>query len=122
ELLAFEHAAREQKRGVWADPSSAPMRADDGASVSAQRGRFTLIEGQVLSVRESGSTIYVNFGRRWSRDFSVTILKRNRSIFASAGLEPKSLNGRRVRVRGWVEQRYGPIVEAARPEQIEIVE
>ncbi len=122
ELLAFERTAREQKRGVWADPSSAPMHADDGASVSAQRGRFTLIEGQVLSVRESGSTIYVNFGRRWSRDFSVTILKRNRSIFASAGLEPNSLNGRRVRVRGWVEQRNGPVIEAARPEQIEVID
>ncbi len=122
ELLAAERTAREQKRGIWADPSSAPMHADDGASVSAQRGRFTLIEGQVLSVRESGNTIYVNFGRRWSRDFSVTISKRNRSMFASAGLEPKSLNGRRVRVRGWVEQRNGPVVEAARPEQIEIIE
>lgn len=122
ELLAAERTAREQKRGIWADPSSAPMHADDGASVSAQRGRFTLIEGQVLSVRESGSTIYVNFGRRWSRDFSVTISKRNRSMFASAGLEPKSLDGRRVRVRGWVEQRNGPVIEAARPEQIEIVE
>jgi endonuclease YncB( thermonuclease family) len=122
ELLAFERNAREARRGVWSDPSSAPMHADDGDAVSAQRGRFTLIEGKVLSVRESGSTIYVNFGRRWSRDFSVTISKRNRSMFASAGLEPKSLDGRRVRVRGWVEQRNGPIIDAARPEQIEIVE
>jgi hypothetical protein len=31
----------------------------------------------VLSVRESGATIYVNFGRRWTEDFTVTILKRN---------------------------------------------
>jgi endonuclease YncB( thermonuclease family) len=122
ELLAFERAAREQKRGIWADPSSAPMHADDGASVAAQRGRFTVIEGQVLSVRESGSTIYVNFGRRWSRDFSVTISKRNQRMFAAAGLDPKSLDGRRVRVRGWVEQRSGPIIEATRPEQIEIID
>lgn len=122
DLLAAENAARAAKRGIWAHPNFAPLRADDGNSVAAQRGRFTLIEGKVLSVRESGSTIYVNFGRNFTRDFTVTILKRNQRMFASAGLEPKSLDGRRVRVRGFVEQRNGPIIEAARPEQIEIVE
>ena len=38
-----------------------------------------------------------------------------------AGLEPKKLAGRRVRIRGWVEERGGPWVDAARPEQIEVV-
>ncbi|HEV3176929.1 MAG TPA: thermonuclease family protein, partial [Stellaceae bacterium] len=81
-----------------------------------------IVEGKVLSVRESGPTIYVNFGRRWTQDFTVTIAKRNESAFTSAGLEPKRLQGRRVRVRGYVEQRGGPWVEATRPEQIELAE
>src|SRR5262249_7813926 len=80
--------------------------------------RFAIVEGKVLSVRESGPTIYVNFGRRWTQDFTVTIAKRNESAFTSAGLEPKRLQGRRVRVRGYVEQRGGPWVEATQPEQI----
>ena len=75
----------------------------------------------MVSVRESGGTIYVNFGRRWSEDFTVTIAKRNERAFSAAGLEPKSLSGRRVRIRGWIEERGGPWVEAARPEQIEVV-
>ena len=75
----------------------------------------------MVSVRESGGTIYVNFGRRWSEDFTVTIAKRNERAFSAAGLEPKSLRGRRVRVRGWIEERGGPWVEAARPEQIEVL-
>jgi len=41
---------------------------------------------------------------------------------AITGLEPKKLENRRVRVRGWVEERSGPRIEAARPEQIEIAE
>jgi hypothetical protein len=61
----------------------------------------------------------VNFGRRW--DFTVTILKRNERLFASAGLEPGRLAGRRIEVRGFVEERGGPAIEAVRPEQIEIV-
>ena len=32
------------------------------------------------------------------------------------------VDGRRVRIRGWVEQRGGPWVEATRPEQIELAE
>ncbi len=73
-------------------------------------------------MRESGATIYVNFGRRWTRDFTVTILKRQQRIFAAAGVDPKRLEGRRIRVRGWIEQRGGPIVAAETPEQIEVIE
>jgi hypothetical protein len=64
----------------------------------------------------------VNFGRRWSEDFTVTVSKRHERSFAAAGLEPKKLENRRIRVRGWIEERGGPWIEAIRPEQIEIVE
>ena len=76
----------------------------------------------MLSVGESGGTIYVNFGRRWSEDFTVTVLKRNERRFITAGLELKKLAGRHVRVRGTVEERGGPWIEASRPEQIELAE
>ena len=121
-LLARERAARAANLGLWADPYYVIRPADDAAAVAAERGRFAIVEGKVLSVRESGATIYVNFGRRWTQDFTVTIAKRNESAFTSAGLEPKRLQGRRVRVRGYVEQRGGPWVEATRPEQIELAE
>jgi hypothetical protein len=49
-------------------------------------------------------------------------LKRNERRFAAAGLDLKTLAGRRIRVRGWIEQRGGDRawIEAGRPEQIEI--
>jgi hypothetical protein len=80
------------------------------------------VEGKVLSVRESGATIYVNFGRRWTEGFTVTILRRLQRTFAAAGVEPKKLEGRTIRVRGWIEQRGGPIIAAEAPEQIELVD
>jgi len=122
DLHRRESAAREAKLGLWADPYYDLLDADEPAAVLAQRGRFALVEGKVLSVRESGATIYVNFGRRWSEDFTVTILKRNQRSFAAAGLEPKRLAGRRVRVRGWIEERGGPWIEASHPEQIELAD
>ncbi|HVV61017.1 MAG TPA: thermonuclease family protein [Pseudolabrys sp.] len=121
-LFTAERKARAARLGLWADPNFAPLQADDPGRVLAERGRFALVEGKVLSVREAGATIYVNFGRRWSRDFTVTILKRNRQMFLAAGIEPKALEGHRIRVRGIVERRGGPIVEARHPEQIELID
>lgn len=122
ELLAREHAARTARIGLWADPRYGIINASNLADLVASRGQFAVVEGSVVSVRERGSTIYVNFGRRWSQALTVTISKRHGRIFAGAGLEPKTLDKRRLRVRGWVELRNGPQIEASRPEQIEIAE
>jgi endonuclease YncB( thermonuclease family) len=130
ELLRREKAARQVKLGLWADPYYDPLRADKPADILARRGRFALVEGDVVSVHPSGATLYVNFGRHWSEDFAVTIRKRNERKFAAAGLDVQGLSGRRVRVRGFIEARGGfagslwraPWIEATRPEQIETVD
>ena len=121
-LLEAERVARVGGLGLWADPYYVIRHAEDPAGILAVRGRFAVVEGKVLSVRESGATIYVNFGRRWSEDFTVTVQKRNQRSFTAAGLELKKLAGRHVRVRGTIEERGGPWIEAAAPEQIEIAE
>ena len=121
-LLAAENAARTAKRGLWANPNFAPLSSENLPGLEAARGHFALVEGKVLSVRESGATIYVNFGRRWTRDFTVTVLKRQRRAFAAAGIDLKQLEGRRIRVRGFIEQRGGPIIAASAPEQIELID
>jgi endonuclease YncB( thermonuclease family) len=122
ELLAQERAARQAKLGLWSEPYYVILGAESMAELAAERGHFTVVEGKVLSVRESGGTIYMNFGRRWSEALTVTIPKRHERAFAAAGLAPKRLENRRVRVRGWIEERNGPRIEATRPEQIEIAE
>jgi hypothetical protein len=122
ELLAHERHARVGRLGLWIDADYRVLSAERGQDLLSERGRFTVVEGKVLSVRESGGTIYMNFGRRWSEALTVTILKRDERIFTGAGLPPKSLENRRLRVRGYVEERNGPRIEALRPEQIEIAE
>jgi hypothetical protein len=122
ELLSRERAARAGKLGLWADPYYGLLGAESWAELLAEQGHFTVVEGKVLSVRESGGTIYVNFGRRWSQALTVTISKRHERIFAAAGMPPKTLENRRVRVRGFIDERNGPRIEATRPEQIEIAE
>ncbi|HWE78440.1 MAG TPA: thermonuclease family protein [Pseudolabrys sp.] len=121
-LFTREKQARGAHRGLWADPNFAPLPADDYRRLGAETGHFVLVEGKVLSVRTSGATIYVNFGRRFTRDLSLTILRRLRAGFSAAGIEPGTLEGRRIRVRGWLERRRGPIIAVDAPEQIEVIE
>ena len=121
-LLEAERAARQGGLGLWADPYYVIRHAEDPVGILAVRGHFAVVEGKILSVRESGATIYVNFGRRWSDDFTVTVQKRHERSFTAAGLDLKKLAGQHVRVRGTIEERSGPWIEAVRPEQIEIAE
>jgi endonuclease YncB( thermonuclease family) len=122
DLFTSERAARQAKLGLWSDPYYEIRSADHPVDILAGRGRFTLVEGKVISVREAGGTIYVNFGRRWTEDFTATVPKRDERAFVGAGLEPKKLQGRRIRVRGWIEDHGAPSIELTHPEQIEIVE
>jgi hypothetical protein len=118
DLLAAESDARRGRRGVWADPS-AIKNAENSGDILAGMGQFALVEGKVVSVREAGTTIYLNFGRRWTRDFAVTISRRAGAAFEAAGIKLKSLENKRVRVRGFVEQRGGPRIEIRQIGQIE---
>lgn len=121
-MRAHEDAARRALLGLWGDPLYSARIAERPEDILPQRGRFAVVEGAVVSVRESGGTIYVNFSRRWSEGFSAFILKRNAAQFPAAGLDLKRLKGRRVEVRGFVEQRRGPGIAVERPEQIAIIE
>ncbi len=119
-LLAAEGGARQAKRGTWADPA-AIKNAESPGDILAGIGRFAIVEGKVLSVRQAGATTYLNFGRNWTRDFAVTISRRTVPAFETAGMALKSLENRRIRVRGWIEARSGPRIEVLRVGQIELL-
>ncbi|MCA1479100.1 thermonuclease family protein [Bradyrhizobium sp. NBAIM08] len=119
-LMASEAAARRQKIGSWADPS-AIKNAESPDDILAEIGRFTVVEGKVLSVRQAGATTYLNFGRNWTRGFAVTISKRTLAAFESAGMALKFLENRRIRVRGWVEGNTGPRIDVRLVGQIELL-
>jgi endonuclease YncB( thermonuclease family) len=119
-LAAAEAEARLAKRGTWAD-SSVIKNAESADDILAGIGRFMVVEGKVLSVRQAGATTYLNFGRNWTRGFAVTISRRMIAAFEAAGIVPKSLENRKIRVRGWVEARGGPRIEALRVGQIELL-
>jgi endonuclease YncB( thermonuclease family) len=119
ELAAAEAVARQAKRGVWAQ-RTAIKNAESGDDILARIGLFTVVEGKVLSVRQAGAVTYVNFGRRWTRDFAATIPRRAMAAIEAAGISVKALENKRIRVRGFVESRQGPRIEVLRVGQIEL--
>jgi endonuclease YncB( thermonuclease family) len=118
-LQAAEREARARGSGLWGAPYSVVKQAADPADILADQGRFALVQGKVASVRESAGVVYINFGQRWSNQFTATLSKRTEVAFTAGS--PKALAGHMVEVRGWIEERGGPAVEVTRPEQIEII-
>ena len=119
-LLAAETEARVGKKGIWAG-TNVIKNAESADDILTGIGRFVLVEGRVLSVRQAGTMTYLNFGRNWTRDFAVTISRRMMPALESTGITLKSLENRRIRVRGWVEAHPGPRIEVVRAGQIEVL-
>ena len=118
-MLALERTARTARRGIWADRF---YRVRGLGDAMRDVGSFQLIEGRVRKVAVVRGRSYLNFGADWRRDFTISIDRRHSRVFASAGLDPRHLEGRLVRVRGWLKSRNGPMIEATHPEQIEVLE
>jgi endonuclease YncB( thermonuclease family) len=119
-LMGAEADARTAKSGTWA-ATNVIKNAESADDILAGIGRFMLVEGRVLSVRQAGTMTYLNFGRNWTRDFAATISRRMMPGVESSGLTLKSLENRRIRVRGWVEAHPGPRIEVVRAGQIEVL-
>ena len=117
-LFAAEAAARVARRGLWADGTLALEVADDPLIVT-RAGRYAIVEGRIVGLGKVGRTRYLNFGRRWSLDFTATIAESEGAWPRGWGIGPDALAGSRVRVRGWLEADDGGLVRLGRPEDLE---
>ncbi len=120
ELYARERAARAARRGIWALPYYAIRAA---ANVpAADIGSFQLVEGVVQAVVTRRARTYLDFGKDWHTDFTVTIAATDLKLFTAAGVAPESLAHKRIRVRGYLDRLNGPMMTINHPEAIEQLE
>lgn len=122
ELLAGEEAARNAGRGLWRSRVYAVRDAADAEELSRDRDSYQLVEGVVLAVSKGGGETWLDFGADWRSDVTVHIGRAAMREVTRAGIDPLSYEGRRVRVRGWITLRNGPMIEITHPEQIERLE
>lgn len=116
-----EDEARGKRLGLW---SSSVYRIEDARDLKRLDRlihSYQLVEGIVLNVGKGSGRVYLNIASDWRSDFTISIERKDVATFASAGLDPQTLAGKRVRVRGWLAWRNGPMIEATHREQIELL-
>jgi micrococcal nuclease len=121
ELLEREREARAKRLGVWGSSAYGIEDALDVQRLGHLIDSYQLVEGTVLNVGEGGGRVYLNFTKDWHSDFTVSIERKDVAAFTKAGLDVRALAGKRIRVRGWLAWRNGPMIEASHPEQIELL-
>lgn len=121
DLVAAEAQAREAGLGLWAYAPYRVRPADRHWNLLRFRSTYQLVEGTVLDAADVGGKIYLNFGENWREDFTVSVQRSNKRVFAEAGMDLLALKGRRVRARGWIERRGGPLIEVHHPAQLEVL-
>ena len=118
-LFVAEKAARNKNVGIWHSSKPVIMAANE-ASWQSRVQSYRLVEGEIISVGETKSRIYLNFGKNWDRDFTVIVAKKHIKRFKKVFGDLKLLSGKFVRVRGWMINNRGPMIEIYHPGQIEI--
>ena len=120
-LLQREVRARRARKGLWSSAAYTIRRAWRTRELLKFRHTFQIVEGRVRQVASVGRRTFLNFGKRWKDDFTVLIEGRALARWSKSGPALKSLAGRRLRVRGWIERWNGPLIRVSHPEQVEVL-
>jgi micrococcal nuclease len=118
QMMALEDQARAAKRGLWADPRYAVLTPETTAR--GENG-FAIVEGQIFAVATNKDMLYLNFGPDWHTDFTIGITADMRRAMGRRNMDPQSLSGRHVRVRGWLREYNGPYLELENPVWLELI-
>ena len=118
ELFAAEREARAARRGMWAHAAYS-VRAPDPAKLKNDIGTFQIVEGRVVNAAKIRGRVYLNFGADFLTDFTATIPPDAVPLFTRATFDPLTLKDKFIRVRGYLRDYLGPVMDVTHPEQIE---
>ncbi|MEO1241809.1 MAG: thermonuclease family protein [Pseudomonadota bacterium] len=115
-LLTVERIARQGKKGLWSLDAYQVFDADNATGAI---GGYHLVEGSVVSARKARSRFYLNFGDDYRTDFTASTTSILYRRWVKAGFDLASLQGARLRIRGFVVDINGPSVDLTHESQIE---
>lgn len=116
-MYALERDAREARRGLWADALYQVRTPDEAA---AHIGRFEIVQGKILDGARTDRGVVLNLGKDWRTAFALLVDTDARKLFRADRVDPLSLRGIEVRVRGFIRRdRERAVIDVTHPEQIE---
>jgi hypothetical protein len=120
-LFRAEETARNKKAGIWRDGSYTVSNSGDiTIAYKESLNHFVIIEGVVDNIYLTKKNTYLNFGKDWKTDFSAQF--DNKILTTLPEFTPDKLKGRRVRVRGWLEEYNGPFMKIFNLANVEIID
>ena len=117
-MLELEKSARKNKLGLWAIPMNQILLPEKSFQ---NINNFVIVEGQIFATAQNKESIFLNFTSDWKTDFSIGIPAKLRKDFSKLRIDPMSLKGKKIRVRGWMRSYNGPYIELDHAEQLELV-
>lgn len=121
-LIVAELEARRTQRGLWRNAAYQVLDAERASEILMRRDTFQIVVGRVMKVAEVRGQVFLNFGSDWRDDFTIAVSAGVWNRLVQQGYDLRSLEGRAVEVRGWVERRNGPMVRLRQPEDLRLLE
>ncbi len=121
-LLAEESVARIEQRGQWAKDGEFKIRsaADIKSLNRLPQGSFLLVRGQLKAVGGGSRNTYLNFSDNWKTDFTAMLHTRLLRRKSSRWPKLKSLVGKTLIIRGWLDHWNGPMIRLEVPEMLTV--
>ena len=116
-----EARARAAGLGLWTQSRYAVIAADDRARLLTGTGSMVIVEGRIARIGEGRTRTYLSFGDS-RNDFAITVERRMVARLRAAGLDPVTWRGRQVRVRGFLDDRFGLQIDLTSVDQIEFTD
>ena len=120
-LVQLERRAREERLGLWSNAAygvRAARRGDWPRAVNS----FQIVSATVRRVSRGSGDVYLTLGAWRGRAYPLAAVVAAKRSDLTGGMAPRNLVGRRVLVRGWIEQRRGPVIVVDSKGQLELIE
>ena len=118
-MVRAEGEARRAGRGLW---SHAAYRIRPAVPNRLERDRFQVVIGRIVSANRVRRGAYLNFGHHWKSDVTLRLDEGAAALLEETVGPIEGLAGRRVLLRGWVQEKDGPLIEMSDHRLIEFLD
>lgn len=126
-LIAAESKARVARLGLWSDPYYGLLAIDNVADITERAGTIVVVEATLAAVKPGPYRTKLilsdrGTGSHGGQTLSASILPRTVKNFEADGVHVSSLIGQTLRLRGLLDTRFGPQIELASPDALEVTD